>query len=418
MNARSYSKDYHTSMSDQIQIFYNCKILSSSTLICPVHAQKLVSFYVLVAIVLSISSCNRKSEEITPKANLKQALGGNNSQLEPNKSIVPPARRALASSPVKRKALDEAALRWEELETTPNGESLLARQQLLAKETIASLGAGEELIQFLDFLTEKGAGDLRQSLIDSGFDGIFKGPEARNARDWLLTLEDKKLREVLCRKAGEQFQGPGFKDFFTEMGKIDHNSQAALLTGYCVSLAKSDPEGAVRLYKEMGYPQKIDNTGMADVMASFPPNTNFLKFATETKEDSMTLAKRSRSALLQNWAGVKPEEAAQYVLANSATSVNPDQMGVVIGTWAKQSPDAAVGWLNKAPVGKVRDEGMAALAKHSTASAPAMALDYAGQISDFDKRVATATQVFKEWEKTDRPAATAAWLKLFPDPGQ
>lgn len=385
---------------------------------CSISAQGFRVICIYFVISMLISSCRKKAEDLTQRSGPKQIVGGSNLLLEQNRDIAPHLRRKLPSSPVKQKALDDAASQWEELANKANGESLLAKQQLLAKETIASLGAGEELIQFLDFLTEKGAGDLRQSLIDSGFDGIFKGPEARNARDWLLTLEDKKLREVLCRKAGEQFQGPGFKDFFTEMGKIDHNSQAALLTGYCVSLAKSDPEGAVRLYKEMGYPQKIDNTGMADVMASFPPNTNFLKFATETKEDSMTLAKRSRSALLQNWAGVKPEEAAQYVLANSATSVNPDQMGVVIGTWAKQSPDAAVGWLNKAPVGKVRDEGMAALAKHSTASAPAMALDYAGQISDFDKRVATATQVFKEWEKTDRPAATAAWLKLFPDPGQ
>lgn len=344
--------------------------------------------------------------------------GRENPKIHQNSIEGVPAPESIRLSQAKGKILIESTLRWTELSNSSSSEVILERQRSLAIETVLRLGPGVEVIEFLDFLSGKGAGDLRQSLIESGLCGIFKGPDAENARDWLLTLEDKKLREKLSRKAGEQFQGIGFKNFFSEMGRIDHNCQSALLTGYCVSLAKSDPEGAVRLYKELGYPQKIDNTGLADVMASFPPNTNFLKFATETKEDSMTLAKKSRSALLQNWAGVSPEEAAQYVLANSATSVNPDQMGVVIGTWAKQSPDAAVDWLNKAPVGKARDEGMAALARQSTASAPAKALEYAGQISDFDKRVTTATQVFKEWEKIDRPAATAAWLKLFPDPAQ
>lgn len=370
---------------------------------------------------LFVGSCDRKENRIhsPPAASGKEHQAGDvkvtNSQQEARRS----KKEARIEKSEAGQALGKFASDWENLAGQSKGQETLAKQKELALALIPKLGGSDELLKLLDFLTERGSGDLRKEILEKHLGVIFTGPGAGDAREWLLTVEDEKLREQLSRIAGETFSGVGFKDYFDQMRQYgSHNSQAALLTGYCVSLAKSDPEGAVRVYKELGYPQKIDNTGMADVMASFPPGTNFLKFATEIREDSMTLARRSRSALLQNWAGVKPEEAAQYVLANSATSVNPDQMGVVVGTWAKQSPDAALGWLNKAPVGKARDEGMAALARQSTASTPSRAMDYAGQISDFDKRVATATQVFKEWEKTDRPAATAAWLKLFPDPGQ
>jgi hypothetical protein len=66
----------------------------------------------------------------------------------------------------------------------------------------------------------------------------------------------------------------------------------------------------------------------------------------------MTLAKRSRSALLRNWAGVKPEEAAQYVLGNVNSGVAPDQMAEVFSVWAKNSPTSASEWISKVGEGK------------------------------------------------------------------
>ncbi len=374
-----------------------------------------------VSCALMVIGCDKKEGETPSQAH---ASGSSQAEIGPKgTNSQQEARRSKKAARVEKsetgQALGKFSSDWENLAGQSKGQETLAKQKELALALLPKLGGSDDLLQFLDFLTERGAGDLRKEILEKHIGMIFKGSGAGDAREWLLTVEDEKLREQLSRLAGKVFDGVGFKDYFEKMGQYgSHHCQAALLSGYCSSLAKTDPEGAVRVYKEIGYPKKIDNTGMADVMASFPPGTNFLKFATEIREDSMTLAKRSRSALLQNWAGVKPEEAAQYVLANSATSVNPDQMGVVIGTWAKRAPDAAASWLGKAPEGKARDEGMVAMAKHWTASTPAKALDYAGKITDFDKRVATATQVFKEWEKTDRPAATAAWLKLFPDPGQ
>ena len=55
-----------------------------------------------------------------------------------------------------------------------------------------------------------------------------------------------------------------------------------------------------------------------------------------------------------------------------------------------------------------------ALAKFWCATDIAKAWQFAGQVGDFKKRVDTATVVFKEWEKTDKTAATAAWVALFP----
>lgn len=160
-------------------------------------------------------------------------------------------------------------------------------------------------------------------------------------------------------------------------------------------------------------PRRIDYSQLREVVAVAPPDSDFAKIAGFVGSDDKTLAKVTRTAVMLNWAGVRPQEAAQYVIANT-TVVHPDQMGVVIGKWAETAPDAATLWLNKAPSGKPRDEGMAALARHWTGGDPAKAWQYAVSVGEYDKRVAVATEVFKVWEKTDRAAVEKAWVELFP----
>ena len=314
-------------------------------------------------------------------------------------------------------ALRKFASDFENLAGQNRDQDTLAKQRDLALAALPKLGGGDELLKFLDYLSERGAGDLRKELIESHLGVVFTGPEAEQAREWLLSVEDEKLRESLSLQAGLAFSGPGFKDYFEKMGDYGGlHSQAALLSGYCQTLANADPEAAVRVYKELGHPKRIDNTGLADVYGAMPPNTDFLKFATGIKEDTMTLAKRSRSALLRNWAGVKPEEAAQYVLGNLNSGVAPDQMAEVVSVWAGTTPDSAARWIANAPAGPAKDEGSAALATHWSATDPSKAWEFAARVGDFQKRVATATAVFEEWEKTDREAATKAWVELFPAP--
>lgn len=373
------------------------------------------SFVVFCAI--AVTACDKKEGEVPARTSATGSAQGAGGTKSANKST--DARRtkkaARTEKPESEQALKKFAADFENLAGQNRDQNTLAKQKALAIDALPKIGGGVELLKFLDYLTERGAGDLRKELIEKHLGVVFTGPHAEEAREWLLSVEDEKLREQLCRLAGEAFSGTGFKDYFEKMGVYGgHHSQAALLYGYCVTMAKTDPEAAVKVYKDLGYPKRIDNSGMADVMAAMPPNTDFLKFATGIGVDTMTLAKLSRSALLRNWAGVKPEEAAQYVLSNTNSGVAPDQMAQVVSVWASRSPESAANWIAKAPEGKAKDEGSAALARHWTVTDPAKAWDHAARVGDFDKRVETATAVFKEWEKTDREAAEKAWVELFP----
>ncbi len=329
------------------------------------------------------------------------------------------ATRARKVARVDRAESDQAlrkfASGFENLSGLNRDHDTLAKQRELALAALPEIGGGDGLLKFLDYLTERGAGDLRKELVENHLGVVFTGPRAEQAREWLLSVEDAKLREALSLLAGKAFSGPGFREYFEEMGNHGGlHSQAALLSGYCQTLAGSDPEAAVRVYQELGHPKRIDNTGLAAVYGAMPPGTDFVKFTIGMKDDSRTLAKMSRSALLRNWAGVKPEEAAQYVLGNVNSGVAPDQMAQVVSVWAATAPENAASWLAKAPDGQPKDEGNAAMARHWLAADPIKAWDFAAKVGDFNKRVEAATEVFKEWEKTDREAATKAWVELFP----
>ena len=324
-------------------------------------------------------------------------------------------KRVVSADVTRRQVLDAFVVKWQELLRKGKDMDLEAKRKELALGAVKELGGCPELMQLLDFLTTSGAGTLRNELIASDLSGIFVGPGANDSREWLLTIVDKKLKEQLLRQAGEVFTGLGFKEYFEQTGAVAGlNCQASLLTGYCVTMARTDPEGAVRVYKDLAYPKHIDNSGMADIMSALPADSDFLKFAKDIKEDSMTLARRARTALLRNWSSVKPLDAAQYVLDNRPPMVNPEQMGVVAETWAAKSPDAAAEWLIKASEGKSRDEGVAALAKFWCGKDITKAWQFAVQVGDLQKRIDTATVVFKEWEKSDKTAATAAWVAMFP----
>jgi hypothetical protein len=327
-----------------------------------------------------------------------------------------PKKEVRRERPEVEQALRQFTVDWENVAAQSQGENTLAKQKELALAVLPKLGGGEQLLKFLDYLTERGAGDLRKELIEKHLGEVFKGPQAESAREWLLTVKDEKLRVILSQAAGEAFSGIGFKDYFEKMGvQGGLHSQAALLKGYCMTMAKTNPEAAVQAYKDLGYPMRIDNTGMADVLSAMPPTTDFLKFATGLSDDSKTLAKRSRTALLRNWAGVKPEDAAQYVVGNANSSVAPDQMAEVVAVWAKASPESAGSWLAKAPAGPAKDEGSTALAKFWMASDPVKAWESVSKVGDLNKKVEIATAVFREWEKKDRDAAMKAWVEVFPE---
>lgn len=300
--------------------------------------------------------------------------------------------------------------RWDETVKSNTGEALLAKQHDLAMEAV-KLGGSGELLSFLKFLNEMGATDLREQLLTGGIAEVFAGANAKETRNWLVTVKDLKLREKLCYLAGKNFTGDGLKEYIAAFHPDDH-SQSAFLVGYCRELAQSDPEGAVKKFIEFR-PSNVTYDGYVEIMAALPPTANFAKLSSEIPDDSQGLAGKARKALLQSWSATRPEEAAQYVLSNSKLAF-PAQMGVVVEKWAATSPDAAAAWIDALSPGKPRDEGTAALTRNWTASDPIKAWEFAGKVGDLNKRVEVATAVFNEWIKTDRAAATNAWVALFP----
>jgi hypothetical protein len=318
----------------------------------------------------------------------------------------------------RRRGLEEFAAAWTEIALEVDRGEVEAKRREIVAEVVGKLGGCEELVELLDFLKAKGAGALREELLEKDLLSVFTGPEAAEAREWLLTIPDPKLRERLCFLAGQGFSGLGFTDYFERCGVVAGlHSQAALLCGYCEVLARTEPEAAVRAYAELGYPKRIDSTWMARVVAAFPPHADFLKIAIETAPDQYTLSKRTRAALLANWAGVAPAAAAQYVMGH-AEVVHADQMAVVVSKWAESAPEGAWEWLAKAPAGDARDEGWVALARHWLARGGVVeAWSCAARVGDSQRRVKAATEVFTAWEKVDREAAVKAWEALFqPDP--
>ena len=121
--------------------------------------------------------------------------------------------RPLVSDPVRAPILEDLKGRWDQVGSGLKGEALLAKQKEFAAEAIAKLGASDELLKFLDFLGEKGANDLKAWVIKTASGDLFTGEKASAARSWLKTVDDAKLREALCFKAGEKFTGPGLKEF-------------------------------------------------------------------------------------------------------------------------------------------------------------------------------------------------------------
>jgi hypothetical protein len=189
------------------------------------------------------------------------------------------------------------------------GEELLRKQRELAMRAVEELGAGPELLQFLDYLRERGAGDVREWLLSEGMEGLFSGSEAVEARAWLLTVQDDTLAKRLLLRAGAEWSGPGFQAYLDQWDHL-HAGQAQLLTGYCGTLAKSDPMAALQAFKDLGATKRINYETLDQVILQSPPTADFLKMATFFGEDNMNLAKKSRRAVLAKWAETSPKDAA------------------------------------------------------------------------------------------------------------
>ena len=327
---------------------------------------------------------------------------------QPKPEVIPP-------SPTLQKELRSAVNRWNELPSQFSGKDLITKQRELAYEALGKLAGGVELTQFLQFLKNKGAADLCQEIIDGGMVDLFRGEKGEAMRNWVLSVEDFALKEQLMLQAGMAYDGKDLAAFFERIGTYPngHNSQCRFMTGYCSTMAKTDPLGAIKFYGEMCHPKKITNHGLEKVMEYVQPNADYLAIATVIKEDNAGLSKNTRRSLLNNWSQHKPAEAAQYVMSNTSV-VHADQMAVVMKQWAQQDPEQAAAWIAGWDGSEHKDQGCLILAQTLKLAKPADAFVMASHISNFELKVKTATEAFNEWAKIDRKAAEAAWVQVFP----
>jgi hypothetical protein len=335
----------------------------------------------------------------------------------PEKPPEPPQPKpeVIPQSPALQKELRSAVNRWNELPSQFSGKDLITKQRELAYEALEKLAGGVELAQFLQFLKNKGAADLCQEIIDGGMVDLFRGEKGEAMRNWVLSVEDFALKEQLMLQAGMAYDGKDLAAFFERIGTYPngHNSQCRFMTGYCSTMAKTDPLGAMKFYGEMCHPKKITNAGLEKVMEYVQPNADYLAIATVIKEDNAGLSKNTRRSLLNNWSQHKPAEAAQYVMSNTSV-VHADQMAVVMKQWAQQDPDQAAAWIAGWDGSDHKDQGCLILAQTMKLAKPADAFVMASHISNFELKVKTATEAFNEWAKIDRKAAEAAWVQVFP----
>jgi len=81
----------------------------------------------------------------------------------------------------------------------------------------------------------------------------------------------------------------------------------------------------------------------------------------------------------------------------------------LIQNWARNDPKAAGEWLQQAPVGKARDQGLGAYSQQISQIDVVSAAQWANSISDDKMRDQYVQMSYRRWAKQDS-AAASAWL--------
>ena len=151
-----------------------------------------------------------------------------------------------------KELLKSLARRWEETRATTTGADRQSKLQALSAEAVTGLGATDELVGFLNFLSTSGAAAEREWVLGPGLRELFSGSQAPSAREQMLTVTDNALRETFCRRAGEAFGALGFKEYLDSLAATPHaGCQSPLLAGRCMALAQTSLEGAVYAFREL-----------------------------------------------------------------------------------------------------------------------------------------------------------------------
>jgi hypothetical protein len=368
-------------------------------------------------------SCDRKSEGVSEGESRMEVP----ERIEPKASpTAAEARPSADPADLVRKILKEkrgaaydesiadAREAWAKMISTgKRGQALVDAKLEWARSVSKGLNSADQIRALVAFLDQRGEGDLKEWLLSEGLNDAFAGEDKEAMREWLKSMgtDHRSIAEPAGLAAGRGFLGDeeGLKQFLESLSSI--HVQSSVLTGYTIAYAATHPEEAVSKFLSLR-PGKVDMTGITQVMAALPPNTDFIAAGSGIPSDDQTLAKTARAAMLVNWAGTAPRDAAQYVMANTS-KVHADQLGGIMEKWYVQESLEAARWAASLRTPEHRDAALAGEARAFAKEDLGRAWDAAGRISDLDRRIAAATPVYRIWSGRDPEGARQAWEQMF-----
>jgi len=110
-----------------------------------------INLVVVIVFVFSGFSCDKSR-----RVDYVHSLDGN-SKPPPKRKSTQLEARGISMAQVAYRLTGE----WDGLSKELSGEELLAKQREMALRAVGELGAGPELLEFLDYLTQRGPGDVR-----------------------------------------------------------------------------------------------------------------------------------------------------------------------------------------------------------------------------------------------------------------
>jgi GrpB-like predicted nucleotidyltransferase (UPF0157 family) len=113
--------------------------------------------------------------------------------------------------------------------------------------------------------------------------------------------------------------------------------------------------------------------------------------------------------VVSQWAESAPRQAAQFAVQLGETDRGP-VVAAAIDRWASRDAEAAANWLAAQPAGEWKDGAISTLARKIAPEDPAVALAWAGSITNDNNRNRQTERVFREWLRQE-PAAAREWLQ-------
>jgi hypothetical protein len=108
------------------------------------------------------------------------------------------------------------------------------------------------------------------------------------------------------------------------------------------------------------------------------------------------------------WAAQQPAEAAEWVINQDEGEGRSDAMGHVMWNWGRQDAHAAGQWLSTQPEGESRDGAIVGFSKAITTQEPAIATEWANNISHENMRQTMTGYALGQWNRQN-PEAAQKW---------